>query len=66
MVGCEARVGERSDVLGLELVVELDHGAGARLEVLGVAAVDVDTWEQGGLAVDVVAEAAGFAEPTGD
>ena len=66
VVGCQPCVSESRDVLRLELVVELDHGAGSSLEVLGIATVDIDSRKKGGFAVDIVAEAAGFAEPAGD
>src|SRR6185312_5342865 len=53
----EAGVGERSDVLGLERGVELDHRPGGRLQEVGEAAVTVDAGEGAVQAVHVVARA---------
>ena len=66
VVGRQTGVGERRDVLRLEGGVELHAAARRRLEVLGVPAVGVDAGERAVLAVNVVAEPAGAAQPAGD
>src|ERR1700694_305865 len=62
----EARVGERRDIRGLQRVVDFHDAAGRGFQVLRVAAVGVDAGEGDGLAVHVVAGAAGTTQPAGD
>src|SRR4029079_15322445 len=62
----ETRVSECGDVGWLERFVDLDHTACRRLEVLGIPPVAVDARERVGLAMHVVAGAAGPTQPTGD
>src|SRR6202165_4835088 len=62
----EARVGERRDIRGLQRVVDFHDAAGRGFQVLRIAAVGVDAGEGVGLAVHVVAGAAGTAQPGGD
>jgi hypothetical protein len=66
VVGGQPGVGERGDVLGSDARIEPDHGAGARLEELGEAAVGVDPGERPPHTMHVVTGAAGSAQPAGD
>ena len=66
VVGGQAGVGQRGDVGRLQRVVDLDDAARRGLQILGVATVGVDAGEFVGLAMHVVAGAAGAAQPAGD
>jgi hypothetical protein len=66
VVGGQAGVGQRGDVLGVQDRVELDHRPRGGLEQVGEPAVDRDAREEVVLAVHVVAGAAGPAEAAGD
>jgi hypothetical protein len=66
VIGRESGVGERGDVGRLQRLVDLHHAARRCLQIVGVAAVGVDAGEGAGLAVHVVAGAAGPAQPAGD
>jgi hypothetical protein len=63
VVGGEARVRQGGDIRGLEAVVDLDDTAGRGPKQLRVATVGVDARELAVLAVHVVPETAGPAEP---
>ena len=66
VVGGQAGVGERGDIRRFQRVVDLHDAAGRCLEVLGVPAVGVDAGKRVGLAVHIVAGAAGPAQPARD
>jgi hypothetical protein len=66
VVGGEAGIGERGDIRWFQCFIDLHDAAGRCLQVLGIPAVGVDARKRTGLAMHVVAGAAGPAQPAGD